>query len=490
MTRRDAPGDRIVAIASPAGASSRAVLRVSGPEAWCALEPILAAPGRVAVAARGYRGRRIRLRAAAIEVDGWALFYRAPRSYTGEDLVELYLPGALPIIAACARDIVASGRARWAGPGEFTLRAFLGGRLDLAEAEAVEQLIRATDEQDARAARRALEGELSARVRSIADRALDAIALIEAALDFPDEDLPEISRERVASTLAGLEAEIATLRASSRMRLGPAGVFAVVLAGFPNAGKSSLLNRIVGSAAALVSPFAGTTRDPVRGTTREGDLEIEWIDLAGFDRLPGDDDSAPAPLGLEGRMDGEGLRALRRLTHLELEAADLVLWIVDPFDRPNEALALASTWTDKVEVVLNKCDLLDTRLPVGRIEEAHANRVFVSALTGEGVPELRRRVAERARGLSPRGAPPGESRPRGAAGAAESRYVMSAREESALLLAREAIERAAAVLAGGGGFELAAIDLREAASALESMTGELTTEDVLDRVFARFCIGK
>ncbi|HLU49712.1 MAG TPA: GTPase, partial [Planctomycetota bacterium] len=468
--------DRILAISSPLGASSQAVLRVSGPRAWRAIEAIVAGDGCVEPPERGFRMRSVRLRCGSVELDARVLFFRAPASYTREDMVEIFLPGSEPVVSACAREIIASGEARWAGPGEFTLRAFLNGRMDLAEAEAVEQVISAANDAELAAARRALSGELSSRVRSIADRAADALALVEAGLDFPDEDLPSLSSAKLASDVAEVRRALRELERSSALRIAPAGSYSVVLAGFPNAGKSSLLNAIVERPAALVSPHAGTTRDPVRASTIEGDLRIEWIDLAGGERvLSALELDREEPVGLEANLDDEGLRALRRITRVELEGADLVLWVVDPTDRPEDSFRAARSASHGVEIVVTKRDLLAKAEADGLAASEPGIAHWVSSVTGDGVRDLRRSIAARARG---------ESRGDDGLAREKARYVVSAREASAFRAAADALERAERTLESGGGaaaLELVAIDLREALRALEAFSGAVTTEDILDR---------
>ena len=465
----------ILACATPRGKAARGVLRLSGADA-------VAAVGRISASAAaledcpGYGGVELRLEVDGGAFDAWAVVYRAPRSYTREDVVELHLPASLPVQGMIARALVVQEGVRWAGPGEFTLRAFRSGRLDLAQAEAVAQVISATEDVELRAARRGLSGELGAVVRAVADRLTGTLALMEACIDFADEDIPEFSGGRLSGEVGEIVAAVDRLKRSTSLRLAGEGSFHCVLAGLPNAGKSSLLNALLGRREALVSELAGTTRDPVRGTTREGTLSVTWVDLAGgyprpWERLVS---------GLDRRMNPETRAAVERLTSLELEHADGVLWLVDAAGEYPESLEAFESLEAVVKLlVFNKVDLLDAPARAS-LAGRYPAALLTSALDGTGLDELRAAVGKCPAAASRQGSLAGEP----------ARFLVSSHQEAALQLSREALDRALDVLDSGAGLELAAADLRDALRSLEDLIGEVTPDDVLDRVFAGFCVGK
>ena len=465
----------ILACATPRGKAARGVLRLSGADA-------VAAVGRISASSAaledcpGYGGVELRLEVDGGAFDAWAVVYRAPRSYTREDVVELHLPASLPVQGMIARALVVQEGVRWAGPGEFTLRAFRSGRLDLAQAEAVAQVISASEEAELKAARRGLSGEFGDAVRLIADNLIETLALLEAGIDFADEELPEISGERLARKIEEVGEAVDGLRRSSSLRMVAPGSFHCVLAGYPNAGKSSLLNSILGRGEALVSELAGTTRDPVRGTSSEDGVDVTWVDLAGC--YSGKERGEPA--GLDRNMSPETRGAVERLTSLELEHADGVLWLVDASGDIAGSIDAFQALDAKVKLlVFNKVDLLDEAAG-NLLASSYPGALLVCALDGTGLRGLRAAVRDLA------GA---DGRP-GALGGEPARFLVSSHQESALQLAMEGVERAGEALAADSGLELAAADLRDALRSLEDLVGEVTPDDVLDHVFSSFCIGK
>lgn len=385
--------------------------------------------------------RRVRLRDLD---DGLALFFPAPRSLTGEDVAELHVHGGRAVVSGVMAALRGLGL-RLAEPGEFTRRAFLNGKLDLTQAEAVADLAAAETEAQRRQALRQLDGALGGLYRGWSDRLLRLLAHLEAAIDFPDEDLPAEIESRVAHETAALGAEIAAHLADAhrgeRLRDG----IDIAVVGPPNAGKSSLLNRLARREAAITSPIPGTTRDVV---------EVA-IDLAGFPVVLAD----TAGLRESGEaIEREGVRrALARA-----EKADLRLYVFDAAV-PFGAEAAATAWpSGDTILVANKTDLADSRVPPGAIA--------VSALTGDGIARLVSAVAER---ISARydGAAPVLTRARH----------------------REALEAAADALVRAGNAplpELKAEDLRLAWRSIARITGRADIEDLLDVIFAEFCLGK
>jgi tRNA modification GTPase len=405
----------------------------------------------------------------------WVAAYRAPRSYTREDLVEITMTGSPPLVRLVVRSLMASGsgravEVRQAGPGEFTLRAFLNGRLDLSQAESVASFIGACGEAEARASLRGLRGELRSRLESLTAELIETMALLEAALDFPDEDLPQVAPERMSKRIEASYTRLVELQRSSSLRAAADGSLRVVLAGFPNAGKSSLLNALLGHDAAITTNLPGTTRDPVRGVTVTDGRIVEWVDVAGtldarFEVFGGErEDQKPI------------WDTVRRLTRVELEAADRWIWVAEPGPRLAESLDHFGSLEAPAKVlVIQKIDLL-SREERQRLE-SHAYRpALVSATERLGLDELVERVLDGGPGLS--------------TGAAAPSFLVSAHQEVELRVGVEALSRARIQARSGVGYEYLTADLRDALDAIRSLTGGGTQEDVLDYVFSRFCIGK
>jgi tRNA modification GTPase len=438
-----APGapDTIAAIATATGRGGIGVVRISGPRAT---EISRALTGSVPAA------RKAQLRdfvdAGGERIDqGLAIFFPAPHSYTGEDVLELHGHGG-PVVLRAVLSAVLDAGARLAEPGEFTRRAFLNDRLDLAQAEAVADLIDASSLQAARSAMRSLSGEFSAAIASLVAELTELRALTEAMLDFPEEDLDRIHREdamrRLGTVQATLERVLSRSRQGNLLREG----IHVVLAGQPNVGKSSLLNRLAGEDRAIVAPVPGTTRDALRES-----LVIEGVPVVIVDTA-----------GLRESIDEVERLGMAR-TRRELEHADLVLVVVDR-DRQapqNDLPEARATLT-----VVNKIDLAPV-LPAGR----HANEIRVSAKTGAGIDLLRAAILEAA-GWQPQ---------------AESTFLARERHLRALEGARHNL---AAARDCGAHWELFAEELRAAQDALGAITGRVSADDLLGEIFSRFCIGK
>jgi tRNA modification GTPase len=441
------PADTIVAIATPPGRGGIGVVRVSGPAAAGIARGMLGGlpPPRRAAA------RRFRDAAGAALDAGLALWFPAPHSFTGEDVLELHGHGGPVVLDLLVGRCIELG-ARPARPGEFSERAFLNDKLDLAQAEAVAALIDAGSSAAARAALRSLAGEFSARVHALEAGLVELRVYVEASIDFGEEDIELLEQGGVEIRLAALAGELEALAASAEQgRLLQEGC-TVVIAGRPNAGKSSLLNTLAGHEAAIVTEVPGTTRDVLRERIDLEGLPLLLLDTAGLRDDPG-------------RIEAEGIRRARA----ELARADHILYVVDAADPaaraalPGELAALAPDVP--VTVVFNKSDLVAA--PAGE-------GVSVSALTGRGLADLRDRLR------TALGYRPGEA------------GVLSARRRhlDALARTRACLASAAAGLASGAGTELVAEELRLAHDALGEITGRFTSEDLLGRIFASFCIGK
>lgn len=375
--------------------------------------------------------------------EGLAVAFHAPNSYTGEDVVELHLHGGALHLRRCLELVIDLGP-RLAAPGEFTRRAFLNGRLDLTRAEAVADLIAARTDTALRQARAHLDGALHRRVTALRGRLLDLRARIEVNLDFPDEDVPLMSPAALARDATSLGQDLAALAATfARGRLLRQGA-RVVLAGPPNAGKSTLFNALVEHDRAIVTAIPGTTRDTLEETVDIEGIPVVLVDTAGL-RFTRD---AVESIGV-GR------------TERAIAGADLVVRLVAPgAERPT-----AGQGTADELVVGSKSDLDDG---------AREDLLAVSALTGQGLNALRRAIAERL----------------GATGEEGGLVIVRERQRRLLADASEAAHRTAGALEAGLPAELAAVELQDAMDAIQDLIGATTIDQVLDRLFSSFCIGK
>ncbi len=441
--------DTIVAIASAPGAGGVGIVRLSGPDA-----------GRIAraIAARALQPRRahhvrfVDEAGGAID-DGIALSFPGPASFTGEDVVELQAHGS-PVVLQHLVARACSLGARAARPGEFSERAFLNGKLDLAQAEAIADLIAAADMRAARAARRSLDGVFSQRVDALGAHLLALRVHVEVAIDFADEPLDTLGGEQVRARLVVAEEGLAALIVDAeRGRKLRDGVHAVIV-GPPNAGKSSLLNALAGSDRAIVTDVAGTTRDTLRETIRLDGLELHLVDTAGL-REGGD------------AIEREGMRRARA----ELQRADVALAVVDARD-PDAGRAAVADDIAAVPAVLwihNKVDLLPG------VPTDAADVVHVSAARGIGLAALHVRLRALATGHAVEGA--------------EGEFSARTRHVDALHRAAGHADAARRHL-GHEHLELAAEELRLAHDALGEITGRISADDLLGHVFSTFCIGK
>ncbi len=451
-------GDTIVAIATPPGRGALGVVRVSGPQTAVIARALL---GRVPPPRHAGLRRFLDADATAID-EGLALMFKAPASFTGEDMLELYAHGSPVVLDRLVARIAALG-ARPAGPGEFSRRAFLNGKYDLAQLEAIADLIASVGTAAARCAQRSLQGEFSAQVRTLCDTLAELRARIEASLDFSDEDIDLVQSGELAVALRELSARLAELHQRARRGAVLRAGAEIVIAGQPNVGKSSLLNRLAGREEAIVSARAGTTRDVLGSDMLVAGVPVRVLDTAGL-RAAGDE------------IEREGVRRARAACR----HADLVLLVVDArsgMDAFEKELA-AEFDADEVPwlAVHNKQDLVDGGV-AGETESGTAGgAVSVSAKTGEGVDALAARIAERLSGGAD-------------AGDAEDAIIARRRHLVALSDAEHAVGRASEHLAAGA-TELVAEELRAAQQALGTITGARTTEDLLGDIFSQFCIGK
>jgi tRNA modification GTPase len=446
--------DTIVAAATPPGRGGVGIVRISGPKA-----PELGAImlGELPAARRATLARFLDAQGEALDA-GLALFFPAPHSYTGEHVLELHGHGGPLVLEALIARALELG-ARRAAPGEFTQRAFLNDKLDLTQAEAVADLIDAGSQQALRAAMRSLQGEFSAMVHGLTEGVTELRSYVEAAIDFPEEEIDFLADRELAVRFATLREHFAAVEDSARLgRLLHEGM-TVVIAGPPNAGKSSLLNRLAGYDAAIVTPIAGTTRDVLRERIHLDGMPLHVLDTAGL-RAGGD------------AVEAEGVRR----AYAEMQRADRVLFVIDAAADPSGAAYRQelSALPAQVPVTLlfNKCDLV-AGLEVSAVGGVPP-RLALSALTGAGLPELRAHLKSCM----------GYQGDAGGAVSARRRHL------EALGRAREHVEEAARQLTERRAGELVAEELRAAQQHLSEITGEFTSEDLLARIFAGFCIGK
>jgi tRNA modification GTPase len=457
--------DTIAALATPAGTSALALIRVTGPECRALAAAIFGRPAAELPERRAAYGvyRAAGPEARVLDDLVW-VFCAGPRSATGEDTLELSCHGN-PLIAQLILDDLFRRGCRAAEPGEFTRRAFLNGRLELSQAEAVMDLIHARSERALAAAQRQLQGELGRHLEGLIQDLLLNLSRVEVYIDFPDEDLPPENRrvvvEGLRAVLRGTGRLLATHRYGDLLRDG----LKTVLLGAPNAGKSSLLNRLVGAERALVSPEPGTTRDFIEERLQVGPHLLRLIDTAGVN---------PAAGGLESL--GIAKTAER------LAEADLVLWVVDAtLPHPSLPEAFASRLDPAKTILLrNKVDLL-----TGETGSADGVRpegwrvVSVSAQTGEGLDEVRAAIVALADGLQP-------------SLFTQEQIAINARHADALRRAEAGLEAAVAGLEAvpAAPIELVSGDIRGALDALGEIAGRVDNERMLDALFANFCIGK
>jgi len=452
MNRPQTGTDTIAAIATAPGAGGVGIVRVSGPHALAIATAIAGRPASPRQAQRAVFADAV----GDVIDDGIVLVFPTPHSFTGEDVAELQAHGSPVLLRRLVERCCELG-ARPARPGEFSERAFLNGKLDLVQAEAIADLIAAADLRAARAARRSLEGMFSQRIEAIAATLLRLRVHVEAAIDFVDEPIETLGLPQVRADLQWLCADLRVLLAEAeRGRRLRDGLHAVLL-GPPNAGKSSLLNALAGDARAIVADVAGTTRDVLRETVRIDGLELELSDTAGL------------------REDGDAIeREGMRRAHAEVQRADVALLVLDARDPQagREALAKAAAGVPARLWILNKSDLLG---PAEAARPSAGDEVRVSALSGEGLDRLHAALRRLAAGGAPE--------------AAEGEFSARARQVEGLRTTLDHAHAAAAQLAGER-MELAAEELRLAHAALGRITGQVDADKLLGHIFSSFCIGK
>jgi tRNA modification GTPase len=446
--------DTIVAAATPPGRGGVGIVRVSGPKVPEIAAVIL---GELPLPRRATFARFLDSHQDTIDA-GLALFFPAPHSYTGEHVLELQGHGGAVVIESVVARVIEIGGRR-AQPGEFTQRAFLNDKLDLAQAEAIADLIDAGSRAAVRAAMRSLQGEFSAMIRGLTDAVIELRTYVEAAIDFPEEEVDFLADEQLAERFQAVRDHFDGVEQSARQgRLLREGM-TVVIAGRPNAGKSSLLNKLAGYEAAIVTAIPGTTRDVVRERIDIDGMPLHVLDTAGL-RQGGD------------VVEEEGIR---RAT-VEMTRADRVLFVIDASEDPSGSAFQEENGRMPPDVpvtlIFNKCDLA-VGIPVADTI-AGPPRITVSAATGKGIDSLRAHL-KLCMGYQ-----------------TVDTGTVSARQRhlESLSRARRNVDKAQRQLQDHRAGELVAEELRGAQQALNEITGEFTTEDLLGRIFSSFCIGK
>ncbi|HBV97921.1 MAG: tRNA modification GTPase [Peptococcaceae bacterium BICA1-7] len=454
--------DTIAAISTPPGEGGVGIIRISGERALDIAEKVFR-PAR----SKDWRreGFKLHYGHAVDTVTGEVIdevllaVMKAPHTYTREDVVEINCHGGAVPLRAVLKTVLTAG-ARLAAPGEFTRRAFLSGRIDLTQAESVIDVIRSKTEASLKVAMSQLGGGLSAKIRSLQDRVLGMLAQLEASIDFPEDDVDEKSRQELRETageiIGGLDR---LLEAAARGRIYREGIMTVI-AGRPNVGKSSLLNALLGRERAIVTDVPGTTRDVIEETINIRGIPLVLADTAGL-RETGD---LVEKIGVE-------------KTRQTIEEAGLILFVIDAAQgvTGEDCEIIKTVDREKTILIINKIDVEESpELPLE--EEWSIPRVEISALKGEGIEILEEKIEHMVTG--------------GRTGSPDSIIVSNIRHESALVKARGSMEEFMSLADEGVPPDLLSIDVRGAWETLGEITGSTVTEDLLDRIFNDFCIGK
>ena len=454
-------GHTIAAISTPAAPAGLGVVRLSGEEAIAVATRIFRPASRQRELSRlaGYTAAYGHVFDKEGDIDDCvALLFRAPHSYTGEDVVELSCHGGLYLLKRVLRAALDAGAAP-AGPGEFTRRAFVNGKLDLTQAEAVMDLIAADGRLAAKTALAAREGALFRRMEAVKNDLLAAAAGFAAYVDYPDDDIPELDSAALADTFSRAEAALSTLLDTFEAgRVVREGIDTVIV-GSPNVGKSTLMNLLAGCERSIVTPIAGTTRDVVEETIRLGDVALRLCDTAGI-REPGDEVEA---IGVR--------RAQERMA-----SAALVLAVFDgsrPLDEGDRAIAEVAR-EHTVIAIVNKADE-ESRVDREYLAQRFPHLIFLSAREGTGLEALTREVAEVTGVARLDAAQP---------------QLMSERQRLCARRCLEAVRDAAAALQGGMTLDAVSVEVDAAIAAILELTGERANEAVVNEVFSRFCVGK
>ena len=445
--------DTIVALSTPAGRGGLGIVRLSGPNSRSITERILRFDRQPQWQTWSSELAHLLDSKSRLVDQAVVSFFKAPRSYTAEDVVEIACHGSPVVLQLCIERSVAQG-ARIAEPGEFTLRAYINGRIDLPQAEAVRDLIDATTLYQARVAAQQIEGSISRRIQPLKNQLLELISLLEAGIDFAEDDIsvaaPAELLNRMGPIQQGLSDLLATFATGRLVYQG----FSLAIAGRPNVGKSSLFNRLLEQNRAIVTDIPGTTRDLVSETTTFEGVPVKLVDTAGVREAQ----DLVESLGIE-------------RSYQAIADADLTILVLDASVEPSEedSLLLHRLQDRKPLLVANKCDL-------GISSGCPAESLPVSAITGYGLPELREEIVYRL-------APQGLASP-------ESGSITNIRHESLLKESVEALHNAERAIQFGIPHEMILLDLYASLRPIDAITGATTADDILNRIFSTFCIGK
>ena len=465
--------DTIIAIATPPGRGGIGVVRLAGPEARAIAAPMLRLKHELEPN-RAIFGELVEPAGEGVEIVGAATtsaaerridevvvtYFRKPHSYTTDDIVEIAAHGS-PVVLRHIVELALARGARLAEPGEFTMRAFLNGRLDLTQAEAVRDLIESQTLFQAKVAAQQLEGALSKRLKPIKQKLIELIALLEAGIDFAEDDISVAADQTILAHLAEVSQPLEELAATSAYGKMVHEGFTLAIVGRPNVGKSSLFNRLVERERAIVTAQPGTTRDLVSETVAIGGIPVQLIDTAGIRN--GVDEAET--IGVRKSMEA-------------LSEADLVLVVLDstqtPGDEDGELLRMVEG--RPAVVVENKCDLITAELAArAHGAKVKTSAVRTSAVTGEGIGELRAAILQRI----------------GAGGVqVESGFLTNVRHQKLVSDSVSALEAAKNAVANRVPHEMLLLDLYHALRKFDEITGATTTDDILNLVFGTFCIGK
>ena len=442
--------ETICALATAVGQSGIGIVRISGPLSQSIAKQVLGVELEPRVA---YYGDFCDQEGDKVD-KGVAIFFPSPNSYTGEDIIELQGHGGMSVLR-CLLETASHFGARLAEPGEFSKRAFLNGKMDLVQAEAVQDLIQASSDQSARCAVRSLSGEFSAKINNILSSIISLRVFVEATIDFSDEEIDFLESDEVLSKIESLKQELQEILDSASQGAILREGLHIAIAGKPNAGKSSLLNSLTKQPSAIVTDIAGTTRDILKETIQIDGLPLHIIDTAG---LHNSDDI----------IEKEGIRR----AHAEIDSADVVLLVYEAQEQSADYSILPDLITNKpIVTIRNKIDL--TGEEAGITEQEKQFSISLSAKTGNGV-DLLREILIKIAGYNPVG---------------EEVYLARKRHLLAISSALKYIKIALRQLESGAS-ELVAEDLRQASMSLGAITGEFSSDDLLGEIFSSFCIGK